>query len=75
MRTRSSDGRVRKRFGFGGGGGVGVGVMGSFRAGGAGSECSRSIDEYSVGSVVLKVGSLRDKEGGGGGDGIGSWKL
>lgn len=43
MRTRSSDGRVRKRFGFGGG--VGVGVMGSFRAGGAGSECSRSIDE------------------------------
>lgn len=64
---------MRKRFGFGGGG-VGVGVMGSFRAG-AGSECSRSIDEYSVGSVVLKVGSLRDKEGGGGGDGIGSWKL
>ena len=29
-----------------------------------------------MGSVVLKVGSLRDKEGdGGGGDGIGSWKL
>lgn len=45
MRTRSSDGRVRKRFGFGGGGGVGLGVMGSFRAGGAGSECSRTIDE------------------------------